>query len=119
VFKATLLSIVLLLAVGQNVALLCSTWCRAHTMAASECHHQSPASSASVAADDTCSHGMPAVPTFVREDMRRGIASPDANHAIPVPGYAFARLRAAGHPDQGPWRAWLLETRPRTTPLRI
>ena len=53
-FRAVLLSIVLSLAVGQNVALLCRAWCNAHVAAASGCHHEDSPTTPTVAGDESC-----------------------------------------------------------------
>ena len=118
-FQAAVLSIVLTLAVGQNVALLCRTWCDAHAAAASECHHEHSSNTPSVAGDDNCGNPVVGATAVVREDVRRGVSSQDTNHAIPVPRYQLAQLRIDSCPGQETWRERSLEKRPLSTTLRI
>jgi hypothetical protein len=116
VFRTALLSIVFSLAVGQNVALLCSTWCDA---AASESHHKHSSTTPSVAGDESCANMVMAATAVVREDLRLGVSSPDANQAIPVPRYRLAQSMIEARRGEEPWRAWSLEKRPLSTTLRI
>ena len=118
-FRAALLSIVFSLAVGQNVALLCRTWCDAHVAAASECHHKSSSPTPSVAGDEHCDNVVLGATAVLREDARRDVSSQNANQAIPVPRYQLAHLTIAARPGEEPWRAWSLEKRPLDTTLRI
>lgn len=118
-FRAALLSIVFSLTVGQNVALLCSTWCDAHAAAASACQHKNSSTTPGVAGDENCDKVVVAAIAVLREDVRRGVSSPDANQAIPVPRYQLAQLTIDARPGQEPWREWSLENRPLSTALRI
>lgn len=118
VFRAALVSIVFSLAVGQNIALLCRTWCDARVAAASECHHRNSSTTPSVAGDEDC-EVVVAAPVVLREDVRRGVSSQDPNQAIPVPRYHLAQFRIEAQPAQEPWRGWSLEQRPLSTALRI
>lgn len=117
-FRTALLSIVFSLAVGQNVALLCSTWCGEHTTA-SGCHHKHSSTTPSMAGDESCGSMVVAVTAVVREDLRRGAPSPDANQAIPAQRYQVAQLTIDARPGQEPWSASSLEKRPLSTALRI
>lgn len=118
-FRAALFSIVFSLAVGQNVALLCRTWCDAHVAAASKCHHKSSSPMASVAGDEDCDNVVVAAIAVLREDVRRDVSPHDANQAIRVPRYQLAQLTIGDHRGQEPWRWWTLEKRPLSTSLRI
>ena len=118
VFQAVLLSIVLSLAVGQSVALMCRGWCNAHVAAASGCHHEdSP--TPTVAGDESCDNVVAAATAVLREDVRRDVSSQDANHAIPVPRYQLAQFTIDTRQNQEAGRRWLLENRPLSTALRI
>jgi hypothetical protein len=119
VFRAVVLSIVFSLAVGQDVALLCRTWCDAHVAAASECHHKDSSARPSVAGNEHCDNVVVAATAVLREDVRRDVSSQGANQAIPVPRYQFAQSTIDARSGQEPWRAWSLEKRPLTTALRI
>jgi len=119
VFRAVVLSVVLILAVGQNAALLCRAWCHPQAAAASGGHHEEPANSPSVADDDSCDHVVLSVAAFLREGVRRGVSSPDGNHAAPVPHYQLAHSTTDARLGQEPGREWSLEERPLATALRI
>jgi len=119
VFRAVLLSIVLSLAVGQNVALLCRAWCNAHVAAASGCHHEDSSTTPTVAGDESCDNVAVAATAVLREDVRRSVSSQDANHAIPVPRYQLAQFTIDTRQNQEAGRRWLLENRPLSTALRI
>ena len=118
-FRAALLSIVLSLAVGPNVALLCRTWCDGQVAAASECHHEHSSSTSSVASEEHCGTVAVAAIALPREDTRSDVSFRDATQAIPVPRYQFAHLKVDARPDQEPWRERSLEKRPLSTALRI
>ena len=118
-FRAALVSIVFSLALGQNVTLLCRSWCDAQATAASECHHKNSSTTLSVAGDEDCGKLAVAATAVLREDVRRDVSSQDTNQAIPVPRYQLARLTIDARPGQEPWCAWSLEKRPLSTALRI
>lgn len=119
VFRAALLSIVFSLAVGPNVALLCRTWCDAHAAAASECHHESSSTGATVASDEHCDDVGAATTAALREDVRRGVSPPDGNQAIPVPRCQLAPETADARSAHEHRRSPPLETGPLDTTLRI
>ena len=118
-FRAALVSIVFSLALGQNVALLCRSWCDAQATAASECHHKNSSTMPRVAGDEDCGKLAVAATAVLREDVRRDVSSQDTNQAIPAPRYQLARLTIDARPGQEPWCAWSLEKRPLSTALRI
>lgn len=118
-FRAALFSIVFSLAVGQNVALLCRTWCDAHVAGPSECHHKDSISTPSVAGNEDCDNVVAAATAVLREDVRRQVSSQNAHQAVPVPRYQLAQLTIDARHGQEPWRAWALEKRPLATALRI
>ena len=118
-FRAALFSIVFSLAVGQNAALLCRTWCDAHVAVASECHHQNSSHTPSLAGDENCDNVVMAATAVLREDTRRDVSSQGANQAIPVPRYKLTQSTIDASPGEEPWHAWLLEKHPLATALRI
>jgi hypothetical protein len=117
VFRAALFSIVLTLAVGQNVGLLCKVWC--HDATSAGCPHQDSVTSPSVSAHDNCRSDAGGAVAFVREDARRTTAAPDAQNALAVPRF----LLALSHTDLGTGfesgRRLLFEERPLVIALRI
>jgi hypothetical protein len=119
VFRTVLLSILFSLAVGQDLALLCRTWCDGHAVAASECHHKNSSHMPSVAGSENCDNVVTAATAVLREDVRRDVSSRNGNQATPVPRYQLAPLTLGARPGQEPWREWSLEKRPLSTALRI
>ena len=118
-FRTVLLSIVVSLAVGQDLALLCGTWCDGHAVGASECDHKNSSRMPSVAGSENCDNVVVAATAVLREDARRDVSSRNGNQAIPVPRYQLAQLTIGAGPGQEPWREWSLEKRPLSTVLRI
>ena len=119
VLRAVVLSIVLTVVAGPGASLLCTTRCHPQAAAASRCHHENSSTTPSVAGDESCNNVVVDATAVLREDVRRGVSSPDANPAIPVPRYQLAQLTIDGRPGQEPWREWSLEKRPLSTTLRI
>ena len=120
-FRTAVLSIVLTLAVGQNAALLCSTWCDAHAQAARACHHKDPTPAGSVSAGDDCCNVVLGTSTtaFLREDVQLGSSSADPDDAIPVTRYQPAHSTIAARTRPEPGWTWSLEQRHLLTALRI
>ena len=116
-FRASLFSIVLTLAVGQSASLLCQVWCPDTTSA--ECPHQDTTTSPSVSADDNCRSEVVGTVAFVREDARRTAAAPDAQNALAVPRFLLAVSRTDLSSGPGSGRQLLLEERPLVIALRI
>jgi hypothetical protein len=121
VFRVTVLSIALTLAVGSTASLLCRTWCGPQAAHPSGCHPQDPATAPSVvaASDDCCEDVVFSVTAFLREDVGRGVSVPDADHADLVPHYQFAHSTTDARPGHEPGREWSLEERALLIALRI
>lgn len=116
VFRATLVSIVLTLAVGQDASVLCQAWCHDATPAA--CTHHGSTTSPSVSGDDSCGVVLGAA-TFVREDARRTAAAPDAQNALVVPRFLLPASPNAFHRGVESLRQLPLEEQPLLIALRI
>jgi hypothetical protein len=71
-FRAALVSIVLTLTLGQNLALLCSVWCHPQESLISVCRHQAPTTPPSVTGSESCTQVATDPTPFVREDGLRG-----------------------------------------------
>ena len=85
VFRATILTVVWLFAVGPSASPLCKAWCEPHAAAESGCHHAQSGGDASVGSADSCEDAVgPA--GLLKEDLRRAPA-PDAG-----PGVLMTRL---------------------------
>jgi len=80
-FRATLVSIVLALTLGQNVTLLCRVWCQPQERTNSTCEHQPQKTSPSVTGNESCIPIEGTTP-FVREDGRRGSSASDAQPSV-------------------------------------
>lgn len=121
VFRTAVLWIVMTLAAGQNAALLCSTWCDAHALAASACHHLDPASGTTVgAADDCCKAALSSCTiAFLREDVRLGVSSAVLIDAIPASPSQPAHSTIDARQGQSRGRDWSHEKRPLPTALRL
>jgi hypothetical protein len=119
VFKAAVLSVVLAFAVGQNVVLLCKSWCDPRAAAASGCHREGPTTSPGLAGDEDCDNMAVGLAALLREDVRRYLSAPGAQHAVAIPRYQISPSTIdirAGH-DRA--RDWVHATPPLVTALRI
>ena len=117
-FRAAVLSIVLMLVAGPQAPLLCAVWCHAEASAAGPCEHPDTASAPIVTANGSCPDIAEASTAFVREDPRRGASASDGQHAVVVPPFQFVapptpefRREPGQHPP--------LEARPLVLALRI
>lgn len=119
VFRVAVFSIVLAIT-GNPItgALLCRTWCDPNAAAASGCHHEL-ATFAIVAGEDGCRNAVLNATAFVQENVRRGVSSPYAGHAMPVPRYEVAGWTSDAAVGHAPGGSPSLEKRPLETTLRI
>lgn len=118
-FRTAVLSMVLTVAAGPSVTLLCRTWCNPHVAVASGCHHEDRSTSVSTAGGDRCKDVVLRAGALLREDVRRGVFSPRGERAISVLRYQFARSTIDARLGPEPGRDWSLDKRPLTTALRI
>jgi hypothetical protein len=86
VFRAATFSIVMMLALGQPIALLCSNWCQPQAIAADECgRHPAPDAAPGLTASDEC-EGMPVGGAAILPDnVRRTAATLPQNALITAP----------------------------------
>jgi len=115
--RATVLSIVLALAVGPNASLLCRTLCDPKAAAMDGCHQEAAATSSSIAADDGCADVSDSA-ALLREDVR-GDGSRDGDLAVPLLRHHFQRSATDARHGQEPGREWSLEKRPHSIALRV
>ena len=117
VFRAAILSIVLTLAAGQNIGLLCHLWCPPDAATASGCEHQT-STSPSLTPYEGCNQAVGDATAIAREEGRR-TAAPLVQSAAVVPLFALAApvldARLAYPPDG----RRLLDARPLVLALRI
>jgi hypothetical protein len=118
VFRAAVLPIVLTLAVAPNSSLLCRAFCRVTAAAESACHHGSPATSPSIAGDDSCDDLVLSA-AFLREEVRAAVSAPKGDDAVPVLRYQLGRTAPVAGPGREPGREWSVERRPLPTVLRL
>ena len=117
-FRATLLSIVLTLAAGQDAALFCSAWCHSGGGMAGACEHQTETMSPGIIAGDDCTIIGNAI-VFVREDARRSTSAPTVQSGVLVPQSAFTPRASGSLSGYEAAGRQLLESRPLVISLRI
>ena len=118
-FRATVLSIVLILVAGPNATMLCKAWCDPAAAAAVGCHHRDGSPSATLTGTDDCGKTVPNSAIVVKEDARRGAPSSDPQQAVMLPGHHRAISSSEAHPGHDPGCMWSLAQRPLVTALRI
>jgi hypothetical protein len=120
VLRRSVLSIVLLLAIGQDTALLCTVWCHPGGAAMPACHDQiqNSGKSLSVKEDDSCGRVMVGGALLIREDLRR-VPDHDARYAVVVPRFHVPSSPNDARRCSDPGRASPLESRPLIVALRI
>lgn len=115
VFRATVLSIVLTLTAGPNVAVLCQAWCDPAQAATAGCHHEHGNPSAILTSTDACGNAVFRTAVLVKEDARGGLSSQAMRHPVVDRSPASA---SGTHPGDEPGCAWPLARRPLVTALR-
>lgn len=101
-FRATVLSIALTVAIGQEAALICSAWCHPIEGTAAGCTPHDQTTPPGLRNDESCrDEGLGAI-AFVREDARRG-ATALVQGSVIIPPFAFA-----SSPDTRPSGAFLV-----------
>ena len=116
-FRAAVLSIVLLFAAGPSASLFCQAWCGPEVAAARGCHHEDNGSSTSIAGDQSCRDSIQESAILTKDDLRRTSTEGAGNViVIHLPlALAATSLRAVGNQGRAPSDL----KRPPTTPLRI
>lgn len=120
VFRASLVLVVVTLAVGQSPSLLCKILCEPDAAAASGCHHGDSGGNTSpgIATDTGCDTA-PGPSAFLKSEAPRTASGPDGDLSTEVPVYRFASSMIATRRAHEPDRVWCLDTRPLVTALRI
>ena len=117
VFRAAILSIVLTLAAGQNIGLLCHLWCPPDAATTSGCEHQTT-TSPSLTPYEVCNEAVSDATAIAREEGRR-TAAPHGQSATVVPRFAFAAPSFEARSGYEPDCRRLLDARPLVLALRI
>jgi hypothetical protein len=102
--RASVVPLVLLLAIGQDTALLCRAWCQPDRPAMAECEGRAhTGASSSVTGDDGCVRVNVSGAMLPGENVRRG-SDQDTRYAIVVPPFQVPAspvgVRHGGHPDR-------------------
>ena len=89
VFRATVLSIALTVAIGQEAALICRAWCHPIEGTAAGCTPHDQTTPPGLRNDESCRDAGLGAIAFVREDARRG-ATALVQGSVIIPPFAFA-----------------------------
>ena len=116
-YRATALSLVLILLAGPSAGVLCKAWCNPAEAGATGCHYH-PSPSATLTGTDDCGKVVLSSAVLAKEDVR-ALSSPDARHAVLVPRYQYSVSTSAAHPGDEPGCASPLAQRPLVTALRL
>ena len=116
VFRVTLLSIVLTLAVGQTVGLSCKVWC--DNAARAGCSHQDSTTSPAVSVEGNCDCVAVGSVVFVREESRRTAVDSYAPN-VPVHQVRLTTPPSRLRSDSEVRRRLQFEERPLVIALRI
>lgn len=118
--RASVLAIVLLLAIGQDAVLLCRGWCHPAGSAMAECHEriQGSRTVARLKGGDGCGRMTVDAGVFVKEDLRR---ASDAGgwHAAVVPRFHAPAPAGTERQDSEPGRMSVPAARRPVLALRI
>lgn len=118
VFRGAVLSIVLAVAVGPNVSLLCRVWCDPQAAVASGCHDEGSGSPTAVVKEDGCWRAAFSVAPFLGQEARRGAVAGAMDVAATVPSSIAPHMLATGV-SHAVGFARPFETRPLPIALRI
>ena len=118
-FRTIVLSIVLTFVAGPNASLLCRTWRDPQAATPSDCQHERPGTSTTVADDDACGDDTLVLATFVREDVRRPSPSRGSALAILVPRDQLVGPTPDARRESTPAHQRSLDPKPLSAALRI
>lgn len=118
-FRATLLSVVLLFAAGPSASVLCRALCDPGAAAASGCQHEDNGAATQVSGNASCRDMALAATVVLKEDVRRGASAEGVGAAVPVASFEFATATSTVRAGRGAVRGTSDQKRPRSTPLRI
>ena len=113
--RATVLSIVLTVAFGQEATLICGVWCHPIERTAAGCTHHDQTTLPGIASEESCRAAELGATPFVREDARREARALLQGY-ISAP-FAIASSQTASFNDVA--LAGPLQTRPSVLILRI
>jgi hypothetical protein len=119
VFRATVLSVVLLFAAGPSALVLCKALCDPHAAAANGCRHQDNGTASQVSGNASCQDMALGVSALLKENVRRGASAGVGGAAVLVATFEFVTTTSRVHPVHGAERGTSDQKRPLSTPLRI
>jgi hypothetical protein len=117
VFRATVVSIALTFALGQNAGLVCQVWCEPHEAAGSACHHEATGFSL-LASDMRCDNAFGAA-AVLPLDSGKESRTLDLRHAVLVSCHQLVRPTVERRLAQQFLDGCGLEKRPLMPALRI
>lgn len=118
-FRATVLSVVLLFAAGPSASVLCKALCDPHAAAARGCHPQDNGTATQVSGNASCQDMGLGATAVLREDVRRGSSAEGVGTEVHVASFEFVTTTSSVGPVCGVERGTSDQKRPRTIPLRI
>jgi len=118
VFRATILTVVLLFAGGPSVSLFCKAWCDPQVAAENGCHHENNGGAASVSSDDSCDDSVQGPAGLLKEDPR-GAPAPDGGAVVLTARFQIIPTATGLVPVWNRGRPPSDLNQPQTTPLRI
>lgn len=119
VFRATVLSVVLLFAAGPSASVLCRALCDPHAAAASGCQHEDNGATTQVSGNASCRDMALGATAVLKEDVRRGASAEGAGAAVLLAFSEFVPTTPHVRPVRGAERGTSDQKRPLFTPLRI
>jgi hypothetical protein len=117
-FRASVLSIVMALAIGPDAAMICHAWCVGERQAAVPCH-QGSGGSLVVAADVCCDEGVRAAAAVLVGDTKPRASAPNGDPALQALQSQISNLASVIRPDRKIGRQGSIDNRPLATALRI
>ena len=119
VARSTILSIVLTLAIGPGVALVCRASCDPEVAAANGCHHDTDGGVSGVSSPASCHDAAPGPAAVRTETAQRGAGVDSSGVLIPAASFRFALATSSRRPARGTDIGSACGTRSRSIPLRI
>ena len=117
--KSTVVAIVLTLAIGPNVQLLCRASCHPLGSSPTECHHEDSGTSSRVTPRDDCASVVLVAAAVVREEVRRGTSDTTAPPATMAEAGRFTSGTSGASRGHMHGRIPSFEGRPIVHQLRI
>ena len=118
-FRATVLSVVLLFAAGPSASVLCKALCDPHAAAARGCHPQDNGTATQVSGNASCQDMALGATALLKEDVRRGTSAEGIGATVPVASFQLVTRTSNVRRVLGAEPGTSDQKRPLSTPLRI